>query len=103
MKLFLDDIRNPVYILNGYDENEWTLITTAEEAFKIIESGIVTHISFDHDLGTKLTGYDVAKHIEMLVVEGKINMPIYYVHSANPVGSKNIIRAMESASKYAKH
>lgn len=96
MKLFLDDIRKPIYVLNGYDENEWTIVTTAEKAIQHIQSGVVTHISFDHDLGTQLTGYDVAKAIEKLVIEKKIKMPIYYVHSSNPVGAENIRRCMNN-------
>lgn len=44
-------------------------------------------ISFDHDLGGSLTGYDVTKHI----VENKYNLTGFTVHSMNPVGAVNII------------
>ena len=44
-------------------------------------------ISFDHDLGCDLTGYDVANYI----VEKGIEIAGFTVHSMNPVGAKNII------------
>lgn len=44
-------------------------------------------ISFDHDLGSDLTGYDVAKYI----VDNEIQLTGFTVHSMNPVGAKNII------------
>lgn len=90
MNLFLDDIRNP-------PAAGWTLVRTAEDAIKILRTGIVTWISFDHDLGTELTGYDVAKEIEGLVYSEKIKCPRWLIHSRNPVGAKNIQHAMESA------
>lgn len=68
---------------------------------RLIESAVVTRISFDHDLGTELTGYDVAKLVERLVAEGKIAMPSWQVHSANPVGRSNIEGAMRSAERFA--
>jgi hypothetical protein len=43
-------------------------------------------ISFDHDLGTANTGYDLAKRI----VEDGIPLAGYMVHSMNPVGAANI-------------
>lgn len=43
-------------------------------------------IDLDHDLGGKKTGYDIAKWI---VNSGYQNIR-FHVHSANPVGRKNI-------------
>lgn len=43
-------------------------------------------IDLDHDLGCKKTGYDVAKWI---VASGYTNIR-FHIHSANPVGRKNI-------------
>ena len=48
-------------------------------------------IAFDHDLGTGLTGYDVAKYI----VANDISIEGFSCHSMNPVGAKNIIETME--------
>ena len=92
--IFLDDLRAP--------PPGATLCRTGEAAIRLIESGVVTRISFDHDLGTDLTGYDVAKRIEQLVAEGQITMPRWQVHSANPVGRDNIEAAMRSAERYAR-
>ena len=92
--IFLDDLREP--------PPGATLCRTAKEAMRLIESGVVTRISFDHDLGTELTGYDVAKLVERLVAEGKIALPHWHVHSANPVGRSNIEAAMRSAARFAK-
>ena len=59
MRVWLDDVRP---MKDDYDV--WC--KTAESAIDLISCGHVTHISFDHDLGTDtgLTGYDVAKYIE---------------------------------------
>lgn len=43
------------------------------------------YIDFDHDLGEKKTGYDVAKFL----IEHEIKVK-YRVHSMNPVGRANI-------------
>ena len=43
-------------------------------------------VDFDHDLGCKKTGYDVAKWI---VASGYPNVR-FRVHSMNPVGAQNI-------------
>src|ERR1700693_2273671 len=93
--LFLDDVRDPPVGA--------TLCRSADEAIRLIESGAVTRISFDHDLGTETTGYDVAKRIEQLVAEGRIDLPDWQIHSANPVGRRNIEAAMQSAARFAKN
>ena len=48
-------------------------------------------IAFDHDLGSGITGYDVAKFI----VENQIAIEGFSCHSMNPVGVKNIMELME--------
>lgn len=89
MKLFIDDIRNP-------PDETWMTVRCPHLAIDIIALGFVTEISFDHDLGSDLTGYDVAKFIE----EFHELMPIkWQVHSANPVGRKNIEAAMQAAER----
>jgi hypothetical protein len=100
MKLWLDDLRDPAVFKPG--ETDWTWIKTAAEAIKIIETGIVQEISFDHDLGEPIneTGYSVACHIERLAHEKAIPRIAWHVHSANPVGEQYIKRAMENADRY---
>ncbi|MCK5020010.1 MAG: hypothetical protein KAS32_23355 [Candidatus Peribacteraceae bacterium] len=84
--LYIDDIRPcpPGYKL------AWSYETAIE---CIIINGCPDHISFDHDLGTDKTGYDIAKYI----VEYDLDHPgfipdgfTFNVHSANPVGRANI-------------
>lgn len=52
MKLFLDDVRDC--------HSGWTLCRTAKESIDYLRNFYVTGISFNHDLGTELTGNDVA-------------------------------------------
>ena len=92
MRLYLDDIR-PTPL--GYDTRAYT----AEEAIDFLKTGLVTEISFDHDLGPSEagTGYDVAAWIEEQCHTTEFKCPDWHIHSANPVGGANIQAAMESA------
>jgi hypothetical protein len=97
MKIYLDDVRDC--------PKGWLLYRTAQEVINIISSDCkkITHISFDHDLGTEDTGYDVAKFIEYQAFHGNIRtIPQWKVHSSNPVGRRNIQHAMLNAEKYVK-
>jgi len=98
MQLWLDDIRDPKD--HGKPEAIW--VKTAEMAMAILRKEHVTFISFDHDLGTELDGHDVATEIERLVYDGKIQMPQWAVHSANPVGEAEITAAMKSAERFGR-
>lgn len=100
MKIWLDDLR-PMPFKNGIPEYTF-LCKTASEAIELLSTGCITFISFDHDLGDVQTGYTVACYIEQQVYNGKIPMPDWEIHSANPVGRKNIKRAMESAERFTK-
>lgn len=95
IKIYLDDLRQP-------PTSDFILCKIAEEAIKLINIGNVIFISFDHDLGKKLTGYDVAKYIEQMVFIGEIKCPDWEIHSMNPVGRKNIESTMQSAKKWGK-
>lgn len=84
--LYLDDERNvpknfpsPVNIVRDYQ----SAINTID---KFILNNIEFSISFDHDLGLGASGYDVAKYI----VENKIPMTTFHLHTMNPVGRENI-------------
>lgn len=100
MKIYLDDVRNPI-------TEGWVIVRTAKECIELIEKNIndIEEISFDHDLGDDKngTGYDVAKWIESKCYFGSMKCPKYWnVHSANSVGAKNISDAMKNAEKYSK-
>lgn len=77
MKIFLDDLREPPI---GWIRVEWP-----EEVVQHLETGKVTDLSLDHDLGDDEcgTGYDVLLWIEQQVALNKFKPPRIAVHSAN--------------------
>jgi len=99
MKLFLDDERPT--------PEGWVRAYTAPEAIAMLETGKVTHLSLDHDLGPDAagTGYDVCLYVEQRVFELAFDFynpfipPVMTVHSANPVGRER----MEFAIKQIYH
>ena len=94
MKIWLDDIRNP----DDFGRKDMIWITKPEKVIELI--GLFDEISFDHDLGSELTGYDVAKAIEKYAWDGQLQqLPKWSIHSANPIGAENIQKAMQSAER----
>ena len=107
MYLFLDDERSPAHVtwsalprLRGDDE--WVIVRNYDEFVKAIESYYEsTHelpkfISFDHDLGTKLSGADCALWYVNFCFHNNIKPPHFAVHSMNPIGKLNIQCIIES-------
>ena len=108
--LYLDDIRKPL-------ANHWQVVTNYDEFVSHIRlNGLENYelISLDHDLGEQATnefykntqpnytlnydniinektGYDCAKWLVAESMTKKIPLPQIYVHSANPIGSANIM------------
>jgi len=94
MRVWLDDVR---VMPEGFDV--W--VNNATSCIDLIETGMVTHISFDHDLGVPIfTGYTVACVLENLAYHNKIKRISWDIHSQNPVGRENIERAMRKADEY---
>lgn len=109
-KIYLDDVRTP-------KESDWTVVRSYDEFVdKITEIGdlsLIDVISLDHDLGDtammeyyknvspnytlnydnirEKTGLDCAKWLINLCLDTKQSMPLVYTHSANPIGSANIM------------
>lgn len=108
-KIYLDDERTPT-------EGEWVVCRNYEEFVnKIEELGLenIESISLDHDLGDSAireyfnnvkknfiidynniiekTGYDCAKWLVNKSMDFGIELPLITTHSANPVGSANIM------------
>jgi hypothetical protein len=89
MNMFIDDIRVPS------TEEDWVIIRSYAEAVTFLDSSVCPgFISFDHDLGIGESGLDIAKYLvekdlnhDMLYINDNFR---YNVHSANPVGRKNI-------------
>lgn len=79
MKLFLDDERA---VPEG-----WCGVTTAYAAIHQLETGNVSELSLDHDLGDEVengTGYDVLFWIESAIALEQFRPPEkIIVHSAN--------------------
>lgn len=107
--LYLDDVRTPT-------KEGWVVVRNYEDFVKEIRlKGLENFevISLDHDLGdsamveyynnvknnysldyTKIiekTGYDAAKFLVAESMNRNIPLPQIYVHSANPIGSANIM------------
>jgi DNA-binding response OmpR family regulator len=103
MRIWLDDERDPkddfVQTKFGSNHNDvWA--KTAQEAINLLETGKFSAISFDHDLGTDLSGLDVAHWIEKHAFERTISRLDWSVHSMNPIGKKNIESTMKNADKF---
>ena len=99
MRVFIDDIKDPPPE-GSFNE----VCRDIDSAIKLVQSGKVSFISFDHDLGQGegRDAIEVAKEIEKLAQEHKIS-PIYYeIHSGNSVGKANIDAAMQSAWRFWK-
>lgn len=109
-KVYLDDVRTPI-------ENGWIVVRNYDEFVQIIKKiGLdkIDIISLDHDLGDEAmteyytnvkrnkkldysnisnekTGMDCCKFLVNLSLDTNMNLPQIYVHSANPIGSENMI------------
>jgi hypothetical protein len=109
IRLYLDDVRTPKaedwYVVRSYDEFIAHIKMNGLENYELI--------SLDHDLGDtamneyynnvspnytldynniqEKTGLDCAKFLVAESMNTKIPLPQIYVHSANPIGSANIM------------
>lgn len=94
LRLWIDDERP---MPDGFDVHA----RTADDAIRAIDAGGVSLVSLDHDLGDgNGTGYEVAKYIEEGAFNGDLPPMEVRVHSANPVGRKNIMRCVENAIEF---
>ena len=107
--LYLDDIRVPT-------EGDWQVVRSYDEFISHIHlHGLENYelISLDHDLGEgamveyytnvkpnyelnyeripEKTGMDCARFLVAEAMNKKIQLPTVYVHSANPIGSANMM------------
>lgn len=110
-KLFLDDYRTPRDVYPATTNSEWVIVKSYNEFTRTIEQrGKPMTISFDHDLAdvhypnretegqpidyskhTEKTGYACAMWLIDYCLRNKFDtLPEWFVHSANPVGRKNI-------------
>ncbi len=96
--LYLDDERNP------QTNRPWTIARTVSDAKNLVMTkGAPDFISFDHDIDENGTGMDFAKWLIDMDMDGKIELGPdfdWIIHSANPVGSKNIQGILESYMRF---
>ena len=86
MKIYLDDIRIP-------KQDIWTVVRTPEQFRDVISHAQqIDTISFDHDLGECESGYDLMKWLLDLHLDGHkdLSHTQVFIHSANPIGAKNM-------------
>ena len=109
LRLYLDDIRTPV-------DDDWIVVRNYDEfvaQIKLNGLGNFEVISLDHDLGDgamveyytnvknnymldynnieERTGMDCCRYLVSESMNEKIPLPQIYVHSANPIGSANMM------------
>jgi hypothetical protein len=98
-KLYLDDVRDP-------PEPGYTVVRNSLMAVvTVVQRGkLPSFMSLDHDLGGDDNTMRFLKELHHIWEEQGANpedIPQYIVHSANPIGTKNIISFMESWRKSA--
>jgi len=109
LRLYLDDIRTPV-------DDDWIVVRNYDEfvaQLKLNGLGNFEVISLDHDLGEgamveyytnvknnymldynnieERTGMDCCRYLVSESMNEKIPLPQVYIHSANPIGSANMM------------
>jgi hypothetical protein len=107
-----------------YENEEWVTVRNYNDFVNHIKYyGLPDMISFDHDLGIEhikyyfdngghdnppdpsvadfqeKTGYDCAKWVVNYCIDNNLNLPNYLIHSANPIGKKNIESYLENFKK----
>ncbi len=116
--LWLDDIRNPFeddwLVFSPIDQPFEVVWVKSYNEFTvwIVANGLPDAICFDHDLGLDevhekktmsksalkrfrktpeyKTGYDCAKWLVEYCMDKNLQLPLYNIQSANPVGKENI-------------
>ena len=103
-----------------YTMSEWIIVRNYKEFTETIvanfSSGMFPGlVSFDHDLADvhydpstqsesfeykEETGLDCARFLVQFCISNELNLPEFYVHSANPIGAENIYRAMHDYFKF---
>ena len=94
MRLWVDDVRPMPKGFNNHAK-------TYDEALSLLFTGKVKEVSLDHDLGEKdgKDGYGIAKFIWMMARNGGIPRLRWSIHSANPVGRRNMEEALKKADE----
>ncbi len=96
MKVYLDDEREAP---SGWHQVYWP-----DEVIALLQTGNVTQLSLDHDLGDdeRGTGYDVVLWIEEAVAIRGFQPPLLSVHSANSSARLKMEAGIQSIYRLAK-
>ena len=93
MKIYLDDIRNPIV-----SDTDWVVIRTVDEFRDVVDENWndIEVISLDHDMGEMQRfggdGYDALLHLEHRVMNnGWPVIPVIQIHTSNPVGAQRML------------
>jgi hypothetical protein len=108
-KIYLDDVRTPLdgswTIVRNYDEFVSTVMYFGLENIELISldhdlgdtamqeyfNNVSPHYTLDYNNIQEKTGLHCAKWLVAESMNKKIPLPQIYVHSANPIGSANIM------------
>lgn len=93
MKVFLDDERAT--------PEGWVRVYWPDEAIALLQTGQVTEISLDHDLGddARGTGYDVVLWIEAALHQQGLVPPRIHVHSVNPAARERMLAGVAAIER----
>ncbi|MES2321674.1 MAG: cyclic-phosphate processing receiver domain-containing protein [Pseudomonadota bacterium] len=96
MKVYLDDERST--------PEGWHRVYWPAEAIVLLETGLVTEISLDHDPGDddRGTGYDVVLWVEEAVITRGFVPPKMSVHSANSSARQKMEMGIETINLHAR-
>lgn len=95
MKVYLDDERQT--------PEGWVRAYWPNEVIYYLESGQVTEISLDHDLGddSRGDGYVVLKWLEEAVAINGFNPPKIRIHTSNPPARLRMTQAVHAIERLA--
>ena len=95
MKVYLDDER-PI-------PEGWVGVRWPEEAIRLLESGEVTELSLDHDLGddARGTGYTVIIWLEEAVALRGFVPPAIIIHTANASARQKMTLGVRNIERLA--
>jgi hypothetical protein len=93
MRVYLDDERPT--------PEGWVRVYWPDEAIALLETGKVSEISLDHDLGddARGTGYDVVLWIEEAVALHGFRPPRITVHSANSSARDKMLAGIQAIER----
>ena len=120
--LFLDDQRKPSDVTwIELPLVAWEIVRDYDDFVELIKmNGVPQIISFDHDLAEEhyeeyhnaitfgvidyskfkiKSGYDCARWLAEHCFDNKIPIPMFYIHTLNPVGKKNILNLLMFTKK----